>query len=279
MGRKFSPTAKYALLENIDLILDDVVDGVGDTYDGNPWDHHQDKFRLNGTDYYMIENGYLRKISDLQTLKSLHHKMEVDDKGIDTHTTKLTPIDLAAYPIGMALPSRRDGQLLKAKKEPAVWYMRGGKRHIVPNMDTLFSLKDDQNKSHTIDTITILYDTDLMQIELGEELDDVNTGKPAPTKAKRGSTETFRDRRARNSHVLGDRGRDTRHHTDAAAKVVSKLIADTAVAAETSATATTLGTETGGNTTGAGLEKWLYQSETAGVDNEEFASQKTLLGV
>ena len=76
-------------------------------------DHHQDKFRVNSTsnEYWMIENGYLRLVPDLTTLEALHHfRMSVDDKGHDVHTDPLTPMDLTAYPIGMALPSRKDLQ-------------------------------------------------------------------------------------------------------------------------------------------------------------------------
>lgn len=40
-ARKFSPPSRYALLENIDLILSD--DDV--PYSGNPWAHYQSRMR------------------------------------------------------------------------------------------------------------------------------------------------------------------------------------------------------------------------------------------
>lgn len=54
-ARKFSPASKYALLENIDLILND----DDDIYDGNPWAHYQSMMRrdIDGKSFYLIEQG------------------------------------------------------------------------------------------------------------------------------------------------------------------------------------------------------------------------------
>lgn len=67
-ARKFAPSSKYSLLENIDLILND--DDV--PYEGNPYAHYKDLFRVShneGKDsYYIIEHGHLREVMENFTL-------------------------------------------------------------------------------------------------------------------------------------------------------------------------------------------------------------------
>lgn len=167
-ARKFSAAAKYQLLENIDLILSDEED----EYDGNPWDHHQDKFRLDfsgkmkggkkGT-YYLIENGFLRRIPDAQTLAALHH-----NNNSATPTQELTELDMKAYPLGEEIPSRKDGQVVKAPKNNWVFAIEGGKRRGIPNMDTLLHL------GFKLSDVKVLSPTDLEQIVMGEPMPDVN---------------------------------------------------------------------------------------------------------
>lgn len=75
-ARKFSQHAKYTLLDNLDLILSDEEH----PYNGNPWDHHQDKLRVNrttnGSLYYLIENGILREVPDNITMAAFHVKVQ-----------------------------------------------------------------------------------------------------------------------------------------------------------------------------------------------------------
>lgn len=157
-ARKFGAASKYQLLENIDLILSD--EDV--TYEGNPWDHHQDKFRVTDDGkYFLIENGYLREIPDEETLKALHHQ-----KG-DKPTQKLTDIDSKAYPAGSAMPSRKDGELIKAKKSNWVFLIEGGHRRGIPNMETLLHL------NMKLADVKVLPDTDMEQIVMGEPIPDV----------------------------------------------------------------------------------------------------------
>ncbi len=282
MGRKFSPVAKYTLLENIDLILGEEEE----PYEGNPWDHHQDKFRVNSTsnEYWMIENGYLRLVPDLTTLEALHHFRMSDDKGHDVHTDPLTPMDLTAYPIGMALPSRKDYELIKSPKGSTVYYLLGGKRRAVPNMDTLASLKDANGKLLEITDIKVIYETDLQQIDIGDDMPSVNDADP---NVKHKIRETFKERRAKRKevHQLGEGGgsKNTKEQQQwnkiQAAKTLS---INAAVAAASQSVENSVN-----NKNSDGIEKWLFESQASDTndhvplrnepDEEVYATQNTLL--
>jgi hypothetical protein len=160
-ARKFGAASKYQLLENIDLILSD----DDDQYDGNPWDHHQDKFRVDDEGiYYLLENGMMRKIPDAETLKALHHIQDADKP-----TQKLTALDRGAFPMGDPVHTRKDGQLIKAAKSNWVFVTEGGKRRGIPNMETLLHLK------FTLADVKVLPDADIEQIVMGEPIPDVKS--------------------------------------------------------------------------------------------------------
>lgn len=182
-ARKFSAASKYQLLENIDLILSD----DDDTYDGNPWDHHQDKFRIDDEgNYFVIENGFLRAIPDEDTLKALHHQ-----GGEGSTTPKLTDIDSKAYPVGSEIPSRKDGQLIKASKSNWVFLIDGGRRRGIPNMETLMHLK------YKLEDVKVLPDTDVEQIVMGEPMPDVKGGGG-------GNKDGGRHKKKSKGHELGE---------------------------------------------------------------------------
>ena len=163
-ARKFGPHSKYALLENLDLILSD----DDHPYTGNPWDHHQDKLRMNqttnGTIYYLIENGILREVPDNFTLTTFHLK-------ITGNIAPLTEEDKQLYPIGNPFPSRRDGSLVKLPKRLQLWLVKDGKRHAIPNMETFNSIKPPLH----LKDIIVLPESDMEQIPLGPPIPNVNT--------------------------------------------------------------------------------------------------------
>ena len=247
MARKFSSAAKYSLLENIDLILTDDED----QYEGNPWDHHQDKFRRNvtshGDEYYLIENGFLRHIPDDETLAALHHLRIDDEKGTDLHTQALAEIDLVAYPMKAAIPSRRDGILIKAPKNNQVYVLEKGKRRAIPNMDTLMHLK------LRLSDVKVLSDEDVQQILLGDPIPDINNhnsasgGKPERHHRHKKNAES-----GSGGHMLGEHGRAIHKHKErpgskshVPAPVAGKLL------------------DTNGT---APMKKWLYESDTTDTD-------------
>ena len=253
MARKFSAAAKYSLLENIDLMLSDDEN----PYEGNPWDHHQDKFRRNVTSegevYYLIENGFLRKIPDRATLAALHHLRIDDEKGADIHTQLLTPMDLLAYPIKNPVPSRRDGLVVKGPKNREVFVLDGGKRRSIPNMDTMYHLKI------RFEDIKVLPDDDLKQISLGEPMPDVNKNETVVRHPRH---------KRKEAHSFGDH-KPTLHLRP---ELLQKIEPNS-----TSSDSNAI----------MNLEKWLYQSEVTDtnehlddvVRREEgiLASAKTLL--
>lgn len=157
-ARKFAANTRYQLLENMDLILstDD------HPYTGNPWDHHSDKLRIDtdGT-YYLIENGILRKIPDVYTFKALH--LRVPEGGIK----QLTEEDKELHSFGNPFPSRKDGQLIKTQKNPTVYYLKDGLKHMIPNMATFSSM------GLELSDIKTLPDADVAQIGVGHHIHDV----------------------------------------------------------------------------------------------------------
>jgi len=153
-ARKFSGAAKYQLLENIDLILSDDEH----MYTGNPWDHHQDKIRRDAATgkYFLIENGFLREFPDNDTIHHMHLNASL--------AKELNDIDKAAYPLGGAFPSRRDGQLVKAPKKNHIYFIKDGRRHGIPNLDTFYSM------GLSLGNVKVLPDSDIEQIVLGEPI-------------------------------------------------------------------------------------------------------------
>lgn len=266
MARKFSPASKYALLENIDLILADAED----EYEGNPWDHHQDKFRVNFTStgtmqYFIIEHGFLRVIPDKETLASLHHMNVSDGKGIDIQTQTITPLDLTAYPIGVPMPSRKDGLLIKAPKNNQVYVIESGKRRGIPNMDTLAHLK------LTLDDVKVYSDDDVQQIPLGFPIPDVNDPNKLHIEEKQRSRHRKKDGHKNGAqqqkiHELGDHGHDMTHNKEEIRKMQEKKLREIAEAAAAFAAASASGNIThGAAESGAGVHKWLYQDETTEI--------------
>jgi len=164
-ARKFSGAYKYQLLENLDLLLSD---DEGGQYEGNPWDHHQDKMRLaveGGTNvYYLIENGLLRQLPDNETIRHMHLE--------PAKARPLDAMDTTAFHKGPPFPSRRDGQFVRHPKSNWVFYIKDGRRHGVPNLDTFFSL------NATMANIKVISYDDLSSIVLGEPLPDAKKLRP-----------------------------------------------------------------------------------------------------
>ena len=153
-ARKFSPTTKYTLLENLDLILSD----EDNPYTGNPWDHHQDKLRkvdASGKSLVLLENGYVRAIPDEETLHALHLTLKPD-------TALLSAQDTELYPAGDAFPSRRDKQIYKTRKSNLLWFMRDAHRHHIPNMDAFFQVNGSM--------VHIIGETDMEHIAIGKPI-------------------------------------------------------------------------------------------------------------
>jgi hypothetical protein len=152
---------RFSLLENIDLILntDDVP------YNGNPWVHLNELLYVyNGTSYYLIENGQLRLIPDEVTLNFMH--LNASNAKVLSQSAK----EKAAF--GGPYPSRKDGLLIKAPKRNQVFITKGGKRHGVPNMETLSSMGE------SLSRLTVISDMDLEQIPVGDPIPD-SKGKKA----------------------------------------------------------------------------------------------------
>lgn len=160
-ARKFGGAVKYQLLENLDLILSDDITGQ---YDGNPWDHHQDKMRDSNGTYYLIENGLLRLLPDKETIFHMHLNASLA-KPLDT-------MDTTAYHFGPPFPSRRDGQMVRFKKSNYIFYIKDGRRHGIPNMDTFYTL------NMSMSEVKLLSPEDLNSIVLGEPWPDINKIRP-----------------------------------------------------------------------------------------------------
>ncbi len=158
-ARKFAPTTKFQLLENLELILSE----EGHPYTGNPWDHNQNKLRLNKRDgkYYLIENNLLREVPDNSTFHALHLKANA------SLVAPLTALDEEQYAMGPPFPSRVDGTIVKTKKSPTVWYIKDGHRHMIPNLATFQSMKLDFNQ------LILLSEADLDQINVGHPVPSV----------------------------------------------------------------------------------------------------------
>ena len=156
-ARKFSPNAKFPILENIHLILNDNNTGV--VYNNDQWSHFNEKLRVdsgNVTKYYLMEPGYMREIPDLFTLKEMHLNI--------SRAKPLTDDDKTAHPFGAKYPSRKDYQLLKAPKRMYIYLVLNGKRHGIPNMQTLSKL------GMGLHNVTITSESDIEQIPLGDPI-------------------------------------------------------------------------------------------------------------
>ena len=156
-ARKFSGGYKYMLLENLDLILSDEHGGQ---YDGNPWDHHQDKLRNSNGTYFLVENGQLRELPDQETIHHMHLNA--------SKAKKLDEIDSTAYPKGPPFPSRRDGQLLRYAKSNWIFIVKDGTRHGIPNLDTFFHINGSFEKVNVVSL------ADFEGIVAGEPIPDVH---------------------------------------------------------------------------------------------------------
>jgi hypothetical protein len=156
-ARKFAPTTKYTLLENLDLILSD----EDNPYTGNPWDHHQDKLRRNGTAKHLVllENGFIRAIPDEETLHALHLTLKED-------TVQLSAEDKELHPIGDPFPSRRDSLVYKTRKSNLLWFMKDTHRHHIPNMDAFYQMNGS--------VVHIIQDSDMEHIAIGKPIPHVD---------------------------------------------------------------------------------------------------------
>ena len=157
-ARKFSGNAKYQILENLHLILNDNRTGV--VYAGDPWDHFNEKLRVtNDSRYYLVDAGYLREIPDVLTLRSMHLN--------DSRAKVLTDEDRMTHPFGARIPSRKDYQLLKAPKRNYIYLVLGGKRRGIPSMETLAAM------GMGLHNVTITSEWDIEQIPLGDPMPDI----------------------------------------------------------------------------------------------------------
>ena len=161
-ARKFSGAYKYQLLENLDLILSDDVNGQ---YDGNPWEHQQNKMRLRNGTYYLLDNGALRALPDVETIGHMHLNASLAQYIDDNNK--------ATYHEGPAFPSRRNGQVVKAAKHNWIFLIKDGTRHGIPNMETFFAL------NLTMSQVKTLSFDDISSIVLGAPIDDVRRKESA----------------------------------------------------------------------------------------------------
>lgn len=158
-ARKFAPSTKHVLLENMDLMLGQEAH----PYTGNPWHHNQERLRFSPLDgkYYMVDGGTLREVPDNSTLRALHLNA--------SEAQLLSPAEEEQLSVGSPYPSRADGLLYKLKhpKVHTVFLMKDGKRHAIPNLATFESLK------LSFDSLVQLGESDLEHIAMGPPIRSV----------------------------------------------------------------------------------------------------------
>ncbi|MEG4343921.1 S8 family serine peptidase [Microcoleus sp. A003_D6] len=106
-----------------------------------------------GSDYYLVQNGRLRRVPNQETLNALK---------IDLNTVKhFLNEDLARIPDGDDLPSRKDGDVFQ-DLSGRIYLMQSGKRRFVPDWDTLRAI------GINVTVMPTFPESDLKDIELGD---------------------------------------------------------------------------------------------------------------
>jgi Core-2/I-Branching enzyme len=159
-ARKFSWNTRYALLENIQLVLNDNKSNL--VYDKDQWAHYNERLRVtNESKYYVLDSGYWRQVPDMFTLHAMHLN--------ESKATELSETDKAGHQFGTTYPSRRDGQALKAPKRNYIFLIKGGKKRGIPNMETLAAL------GMGLWNVTVVNEWDLEQIPMGHPVPDIKS--------------------------------------------------------------------------------------------------------
>jgi hypothetical protein len=164
-ARKFSHTSKYAILEHMNMILDE----PDFPYTGDPFIHIRSFFRkgetTKGIKYYLIETGKLREIPDIDTMVALHL---IVNKSSPINPPLLTEEEIEEHPIGFAFPSRREGQVLKTARSNSVYLIQDGFKRLIPNWDTFVAMKLNPSNIRSVPV------HDLEQISLGKPMPDLS---------------------------------------------------------------------------------------------------------
>eukprot|EP01035_Chromulina_nebulosa_P017505 gene17505-23062_t len=169
-ARKFGYTSKFELLDHADLILSE----EGYPYTGNPWDHHKESLRYDViksdndktfTEFYLLENNCRRPFLDNITAYYMH----IDLK----YATQISEVERIHNPICMAVPSHRDGQVIRQRKQYIIYYTKYGHRHAFPNANTFVKLGFD------FENVTQLYEGDICRFPLGQPIPDLTKNEVA----------------------------------------------------------------------------------------------------
>jgi Core-2/I-Branching enzyme len=153
-ARKFSGHSRFTLIEKVHLLLDDTIGGV--LFSKDRWNEINTKLRLLDDKYYVIEDGLFRGIPDVSTLWLMHLNA--------SYAVKPTDEESKVTLMGPDYPSRKDGQILKARKNNEIFLVQGGKRRSIPDMDTFDHL------GLSMKAVLMISETDMMQIPKGKSL-------------------------------------------------------------------------------------------------------------
>ncbi len=155
-ARKFPSHVRYALLENLQYILSE----RGYPYTGKLGTVLQNKLRINSSEgkYYLIEDNTLREFPDHETIEAFHLSINLTAK-----VTKLSKQDEELFQIGEPIASRKDGMVLRIKKNPIKWYIKDGERHKISQL----VLETMHISTNNIITLSV-NSTDIEQIPVGQ---------------------------------------------------------------------------------------------------------------
>lgn len=153
-ARKFSGHSRFTLIENVHLLLDDTVGGV--LFSNDRWNQINKKLRIMEDKYYVIEDGLMRGVPDMSTLWLMHLNT--------SYATKPSEDEKKLLAIGPSFPSRKDGQIVKTRKNNEIFLVEEGKRRSIPDMDTFNHL------GLSMQAVFVISETDLAQIPKGKPL-------------------------------------------------------------------------------------------------------------
>lgn len=129
----------------------------------------QDKLRRDEDDqYYLLENGVIRKIPDDETLKALHVKKDQTLVGEEIIIVPLlTDEEKELHSFGPPFPSRKDGTLIKGSKNRNVYYLFNGHKHLIWDMSVFLGM------GKSFDEVKTMPDSDIEQIFQGPPIRSV----------------------------------------------------------------------------------------------------------
>ncbi|KAJ1421392.1 core-2/I-branching enzyme-domain-containing protein [Ochromonadaceae sp. CCMP2298] len=155
-ARKFADSAILPLLDVLPILLGDSIP--------NPWIRHSRVLRRgqDGTHYLVEGNDRLRQLPDPETLQYVLQMYR--SKGAPVSAIAPLSASDSLYRVGLDLPSRRDGLLYQAGRSHEVFYMQGGHRRSIPNIDVFVAMHLD------IGQIIHIPHGDLEAIPMGEAL-------------------------------------------------------------------------------------------------------------